>query len=120
MKAVAYALLAASAAGCVAITFALAPTSAMAGGLLAAWLALPYLGLALGLRFAREKRQRLAYLLVVLLVAGGGFLFLIDTVFLRPDAQGGIAVMFTPIYQAIAIGVLLPLAMTLAGRRSRA
>ena len=56
----------------------------------------------------------------MLLVAGGAFLFLVDVIFLRPDAQGALAVMFTPIYQAIAIALLLPFARWLAERRTRA
>jgi hypothetical protein len=112
VKAACYALLAAAAAGCVALALALG-----AGVLLAGWLMLPYAGLAVGLRFAR---QAAAYFLVVLLVAGGGFLFLADIIFGRPDAQGALAVVFTPIYQGIAIAVLLPFAMWLAARRTRA
>lgn len=78
--------------------------------LLGGWLALPYAVLALVLIFgAKTQASIAAAVTVAVVVAGAGLLFLADTIYWRPDAQGGIAVVFTPIYQGIGIGVLLPL-----------
>jgi hypothetical protein len=58
----------------------------------------------------------MTYVAVIALVAAGGLIFLTDIIFLHPDPQGGIAVVFTPIYQVIGIGMLLPACRWLARR----
>jgi hypothetical protein len=106
-------------AACVSLVFvhALQPTSLGAAAFLAAWLVLPYAVLALAVRFfARTRAAAIACLMVTVAVAGGGLLFLTNLIFLHPDPQGGIAVVFTPIYQAIGIAVLLPVCHWLVGR----
>ena len=75
--------------------------------LLGGWMLLPYLFLATRLAPA-HRATRTATLLTTLLVVVGGLVFL-SVVFLNPDPQGGIAVVMTPVYQAIAAAVLLPL-----------
>lgn len=78
--------------------------------LLGGWLALPYVALALVLIFGAKTQASIAATVVVsAVVAGAGLLFLADTIYWHPDAQGGIAVVFTPIYQGIGIAALLPL-----------
>lgn len=119
-NAIGYAVLAIAASASLVFVGILQPTSAGAAAFLAAWLALPYAILALGLRlFAKERTSAIAVTLVAALVAAGGLLFLVDVIFLRPDAQGGIAVFFTPAYQIVAIAVLLPACRWLVGRRVR-
>lgn len=81
------------------------------------WLALPYVALALVLIFGAKTPVSIAATVTVsVVVAGAGLLFLADTIYWHPDAQGGIAVVFTPIYQGIGIGILLPLCKWLFGK----
>jgi hypothetical protein len=54
------------------------------------------------------------------IVAVAGLLFLTDVILIHPDPQGGIAVFFTPIYQVLALIVLLPVCKQLAEKRLRA
>jgi hypothetical protein len=121
VKALAYAVLALAAVVCVFFVSALQPTSTGVALALAGWLMLPYallaLGVALGVKDARSAR---AWLLLVVLVCAGGAGFLALTIFGPPDAQGGIAVMFTPIYQAIGAIVLLPACLWFSRHRARA
>lgn len=85
--------------------------------LLGGWLALPYVALTLALIFGARTRGSIAATVVVsVVVAGAGLLFLADTIYWHPDAQGAIAVVFTPIYQGIGIGALLPLCKWLFGK----
>ena len=72
--------------------------------------------LALLMYAAKERASGIANVTVAVLVAGGGLLFLTDIIFLRPDPQGGIAVLFTPIYQAFGIALLLPACKWLSGK----
>jgi hypothetical protein len=117
MKAISYALLAIAASVSLVFVNVLKPTSLGATAFIAAWLLLPYAGLALLVRFfARQRAWAITYVAVVALVAGGGLLFLANIIFLHPDPQGGIAVIFTPIYQAIGIGILLPTCRWLIGK----
>jgi hypothetical protein len=60
----------------------------------------------------------MAYIGVTVVVSVSGLLFLADVIFLRPDPQGGIAVLLTPVYQAIGIIVLLPTCHWLIGKAS--
>ena len=52
-------------------------------------------------------------------VAAAGLLFLSDEILWHPDPQGGIAVFFTPIYQVLALIVLLPVCKQIAEKRLR-
>jgi hypothetical protein len=80
----------------------LKPNSPGATAFIAAWLVLPYAALALALAFfARERASAIAYV-----------------IFLHPDPQGGIAVLFTPIYQTIGIGFLVPTCRWSIGKSS--
>jgi hypothetical protein len=109
MKAIGYALLAIAASVSLVFVNVLKPDSPGATAFIAAWLLLPYAALALALVFlAKERSSAIGYAVVTAVVAEGGLRFLTDVIFLHPDPQGGIAVLFTPIYQAIGIVVLLP------------
>jgi hypothetical protein len=95
------------------------PNSLGAAAFIAVWLALPHAALATGLAiFARERASAIAYVVVIAIVTTGGLLFLTYVIFLHPDPQGGIAVLFTPVYQAIGVGVLLPTCRWLIGKAS--
>jgi hypothetical protein len=120
LKGIAYGSLAAAAAASLLFVHALMPASAGAWAFIAAWLVLPYALLAAGVAWLAKKRTwALTFAVVSPLVALGGLAFLTVVVFLRPDAQGGIAVMFTPIYQAIAALMLLPICHALILERWR-
>ena len=117
MKAISYAVLAIAASVSLVFVNVLKPNSLGATVFIAAWLLLPYAALALALAFfASERASAIGYVVVTAGVAGGGLLFLTNVIFLHPDPQGGIAVLFTPIYQAVAIGVLVPTCRWLIGK----
>lgn len=116
MRAVGYIVLAAAASISLVFVNILKPTSVGATAFFSAWLVLPYVVLALLIYAAKERASMVANVTVAVLVAGGGLLFLTDVIFLRPDPQGGIGVLFTPIYQAIGIALLLPACQWLAGK----
>ena len=120
MKAIAYGVLALAALTSAIFVGLLKPTSTDAALAFGAWLALPYAVLALCLVFfAKDPRLAPGWLLLIVIVAGGGLLFLALILFGRPDAQGGIAVVFTPIYQTIGAVVLAPLCLWLARQSAR-
>ena len=98
--------------------YILKPTSAEATALFGIWLLLPYLILAVILAFSTRVAIDVANLVVTLFVVVGGLLFLVVVIFKRPDPQGGIAVFFTPIYQGVAMVVLIPLSRWIFGKRS--
>ena len=117
--AIAYGVL--SGAGLISLLFvyALSPAGAAAAAFLAVWLLLPYLGLAAAMaNFGRERGNAIAYMLVAVVVSLLGLFYLTDVVFLRPDPQGAIAAVFAPIYQTIAIFLLMPLARWLVEKAS--
>ena len=119
MKALSYAILAVSALVSVAFVNVLKPNSLGAAAFITVWLVLPYAALALGLTFfAKERASAIAYVVVVAIVTIGGLLFLAYFIFLHPDPQGGIAVLFTPVYQAVGIGILVPTCRCLLGKAS--
>ena len=104
MKTIGYVVLAAAAA--ISLTFirVLKPTSFGAVAFFTGWLLLPYVALALVLVFwTKDRIAMISGLVVVVLVTAGGLLFLTQIIFINPDPQGGIAVLFTPIYQAVGI-----------------
>ena len=109
-KHAAYAVLALACAVTLAMVVALKPASVVAGVALGAWLLLPYLLLAAALRFlARTPKALRTYTTMAVLVALGGLAFLVYVIYLQPDAQGAIAIMFTPLYQMVAAVPLLAL-----------
>ena len=118
MKAVSYAILAIASSVSLVFVYALKPTSLGATAFISAWLLLPYAVLALGVKFfAKGRASGIAPVVVTGGVAGGGLLFLTYVIFLHPDPQGGIAVLFTPLYQALGTGVLVPTSRWLARSR---
>jgi hypothetical protein len=97
----------------------LKPNGLGTAAFIAVWLVLPYAALALGLTlFAKERAPTIAYVAVIAIVTVGGLLFLTYVIFLHPDPQGGIAVLFTPAYQAVGIGILVPTCRWLIGKAS--
>lgn len=106
-------------AACASIWFVgvLKPSSTGAWVFLAAWLTLPHA--ALGALLARRRTGAPIHMHVVAItVAAGGILYLADTVFWHPDAQGAIAVVMLPLLQGAALILLLPAAGWMA-RRAR-
>jgi len=51
------------------------------------------------------------------LLSAGGTGFIAWLIYVQPDAQGAIAVMFTPVYQLLAVALLLPICTWLFARR---
>ena len=120
MRSVGYIVLAVAASISLVFVNILKPASLEAAAFLGAWLILPYAVLALILMLPEKKDRasKVADVVVATLVAGGGLLFLVDILFLRPDPQGGIAVLLTPLYQIVGIPVLLPTCRWLLGKFS--
>ncbi len=119
MKAIGYLVLTGAALASLVFVQVLRPSSHWATVFISGWLLLPYVALALVLIVgARERTSVIAIVVVAIVVAGAGLLFLTDIIYLHPDPQGGIAVLFTPIYQGIGIGVLLPSSQWLLGKFS--
>ena len=117
-KALGFAILAIAAPVTLAFVNVLKPNSLGATAFIATWLLLPYAALALGLAFfARERAPAIGWVLVIAVVAGGGLLFLSYVIFIRPDPQGGIAVLLTPVYQAVGTGVMVPISRWLTSAR---
>jgi hypothetical protein len=119
MKSTNYAALAIAASVSLVFVVALKPKGFEGAIFMAAWLLLPYAALALALAcFSKERASEISYALATLAVAASGLLFLIDVIFLRPNPQGGLAFVLTPIYQAIGIPVLVPVFRWLRKRRA--
>lgn len=117
MKALGFAILALAASLSLVFVNVLKPNSLGAAAFFAAWLVLPYAALALALAFFANARMPAgAYAIVAALVGAGGLLFLTYAVFLNPDPQGAMAVLLTPVYQAIAFGLLVPACRWRMGR----
>jgi hypothetical protein len=97
---------------CMTIFFVktLKPASTGAFVFLTVWLLLPYVVMSIVLLWRWRKRAAsLHWHGVAALVSIGGMVFLMDVIFWRPDAQGAIAVLMTPMLQGGALAVLLPL-----------
>lgn len=91
--------------GCVQ---ALKPVSAGAYVFWGVWLALPHVAIGVALyRAGRGARLAAPWPWGALLVSLAGLAFLADALFWHPDAQGGIAVLMTPLLQAGLAVVLL-------------
>jgi hypothetical protein len=114
----AYVLLIVAAIVSLFFVYLLKPTSAEATALFSIWLLLPYIILAVILAFSTRVAVDVANLVVTLFVVVGGLLFLVVVIFIRPDPQGGIAVFFTPMYQGVAMVVLIPLSRWIFGKWS--
>jgi hypothetical protein len=112
----AYVLLIVAAIVSLFFVYLLKPTSAEATALFSIWLLLPYIILAVILAFSTRVAIDVANLVVTLFVVVGGLLFLVVVIFIRPDPQGGIAVFFTPMYQGVAMVVLIPLSRWIFGK----
>jgi hypothetical protein len=118
VTAFAYVLLAAAAVVSLVFVHSLKPTSVKAATFFSIWLLLPYLILAIVLAIRAHMATEIADLIVTVLVVAGGLLFLTIVVFVRPDPQGGIAVLLTPVYQGIAMVILVPLSRWISGKRT--
>ena len=108
------ALLVVIVAACTTVFFVttLKPSSVMAFTVFAAWLVLPYLVMAAVLIKSGQKGTPSPRWHVLAIGASMvGIVFLIDVIFLHPDAQGAIAVAMTPLIQAVASVLLLPIAL---------
>ena len=108
MKRVAYVALAIAAMLTPVFVRVLQPTTWTVGVLLTVWLLAPYLALAVWMLVTRTRQRTALAAFVSTVVAAGGLAFLVNILFLDPDPQGGIAVVFMPIYQAVAVAVLIP------------
>lgn len=96
---------------------ALKPTSAGAFCFFAVWLALPYASMGAVLIALRRRRTNAVHWHVVAAaVSVGGVLLLVDAILWRPDAQGAIDVLMTPILQGGASVLLSPIAAWLSRR----
>ncbi len=97
---------------------ALRPTSVGAFMFFVTWLVLPYVLMSAALIMLWRKRTAsLHWHVAAILVSIGGIVFLADVIFWRPDAQGAIAVLLTPILQGGALALLLPVAFWLSRNR---
>jgi len=105
----AYVLLIVAAMASLYFVYSLKPTTVEAAAFFGIWLLLPHLILAAILAVNTRAAIDVANLVVTLFVVAGGLLFLVVVIFLRPDPQGGIAVFFTPMYQGVAMVILIPL-----------
>ena len=118
LTAIAYLLLVAAAVVSLMFVHSLKPASVAAATFFSIWLLLPYLILAMVLATRARIATEIANLTVTVLVVAGGLLFLTIVIFVRPDPQGGIAVLFTPVYQGIAMVILVPLSRWISGKRT--
>src|SRR5918993_719366 len=97
-KRAAYAVLALASAATLALLMALKPSTTGAALALGLWLLLPYVLLALALRFlARSPKMLRTYTMMAVVIPLGALAFLAYVIYVAPDAQGAIAVMFTPL-----------------------
>lgn len=91
------------------------PTSALVFLAFSAWLVSPYIVMAALLGFLERRRAAPASChAAAILICLGGVLFLADLIFWHTDAQGAIAVLMAPLFQGIALLVLLPIAWALS------
>jgi hypothetical protein len=93
---------------------ALQPTTWTFGVVLTVWLLAPYLALAVWVSATRTRQWTAMAAFVSTVVVAGGQAFLVNIMFVHPDPQGAVAVFFMPIYQTIAVAVLIPLTAAIA------
>jgi hypothetical protein len=101
-------------ATCATVFFvkALKTTSVGAFVFFSVWLILPYATMSAALIFLQHKgKETLHWYVVATIISTGGILFLTDVIFWHPDAEGGIAVLMTPILQVVALVLLLPVVL---------
>jgi len=118
-RAIGHSSLVAAALASLFVTYSLQASSAVASIVLGVWLLLPYAALAALLETRSSAAAALTVAVTAFLVAAGGVALLILVVFVAPDAQGAIAVVLTPAYQAVAAAVLLPIMHSLCVRSAR-
>jgi hypothetical protein len=109
-------------AACITVLFvgALKPTSSGAFVFFSAWLIFPYAAMSTALIVLRRTgNASFRWHVVAVLVSTGGIVFLADVIFWRPDAQGAMAVLMTPLLQGGAWTLLLPVVLWVS-RNSRA
>lgn len=104
---------------CITIIFLiiLQPTNVVAFVAIAAWLTFPYLlmvGMFAGFQHFGARRLMAAHVLAVI-VSVGGILFLAYILFGPPDAQNGIALFLTPVYQVFGLLLGLPFVAAVGG-----
>jgi len=117
---VTYFLLATAACTSVFFVSALRPTSTGAFAFFAIWLTLPYAIMAAALILLQRKcMASFHWHVVAIIVSTAGMLYLADVIFWHPDAQGAIAVLITPLFQAGALVLVLPVSWWLS-RTARA
>ena len=87
----------------------LQPATTGAAIFICVWLLLPYIALLAVLERGHRGPAPVADVVTACLVVGGGIAFLTFVIFIDPDPQGGIAVLFTPVYEGVAMMMLFPL-----------
>ena len=107
--AAARAVLAGAAAASLFFVRTLQPSTIGTTIFISVWLLLPYVVLTAVIERSARRPTAIADFATMCLVAGGGLAFLTLVIFVNPDPQGGIAVIFTPVYQGIAMMILFPL-----------
>ena len=111
MKLITFSLFIIVAAACTTIFFVstLKPTGIGAFLFFAVWLVIPYIIMgALLLLLQRAGKTLFHWCVVAIIISVGGILFLADVIFWHTDAQGALAVLMAPIFQGIALVLLLP------------
>ncbi len=109
-------------AACSTVLFvsALKPTSTGVFVGFAVWLIFPYAVMSGVLIFLQRKgTASFHWHVAAAIVSIVGILFLANVIFWRPDAQGAIAVLMTPILQGGALALILPAAWWMS-RNARA
>lgn len=108
-------------AACVTLFFVikLQPSDMGAFAFAAVWLTIPHAAMAT-LLFALQRKGKplLPWCIAVLLVAAAGLCVFMDAIYWHPDPQSAIAVVLTPILQAIVFLVAAPLAWWVGRRMS--
>lgn len=116
----AYLVMAVAMCATIYFTFALKPSSLNALLFLAAWLTAPYVAMGVGLFFLHKRGgASVPWSMLAIFISVGGVAFLVDVIYLQPDAQGAIAVAITPILQVIAGAIFSPLAWWLSRHARR-
>ena len=71
------------------------------------WLVLPHILSFIFIRFSKFKRpiERTYWCVAAIVMSIAGLIFIADCIFWHSDAQGGIAILMTPIFQFIILGV---------------
>lgn len=107
-------LLTIAAAACTTVWFVsvLKPTSAGAFVFFTAWLVSPHVAMAAVLALlARRGGAATRWSVIAIIVSIGGIVFLADLIFWHTDAQGALAVLMAPLFQAVALAVLWALSL---------